>query len=284
MELIQAFDDNFDFDKDKNYSLALEVGTNKLNYVLLDKAEKKFIGLKSFNFNSIPENEVPDILKKTIADELILSHNFDEVILQYQSFRAMLVPDSLFDSNNLRAFLKFHHDVDEKDHIYFQELKPAEAFVIFTIPVFLEEIVRVKFSSVKFSHHSQSFINNALEYNDKAETVPTMHIHFSNDFFDVLIVKNNKIQLFNSFFYKKNTDVIYFVSNLLNLFSLMPENTRIYISGDINPGSELKHELWKIFKIINFESFTPGFNYGHKFSNLAQHKFTNLLNVFNCGL
>ncbi len=111
-----------------------------------------------------------------------------------------------------------------------------------------------------------------------------MHIHFSDDFFDILIVKNNKIQLFNSFFYKKNTDVIYFVSNLLNLFSLTPENTKIYISGDINLESELKHELGKIFKIIIIENFDLNYYYGEKFSTIAQHKFVNLLNVFNCGL
>jgi hypothetical protein len=196
----------------------------------------------------------------------------------------MLVPESLFDSNNLRAFLKFHHDVDEKDHIYFQELKPAEAFVIYTVPVFLEEIVRANFKGAKFSHHSFSLIYNAFENKNKNEALPSIHIHFSNDFFDVLIIKNNKIQLFNSFFYKKNTDVIYFVSNLLNLFSLTPDNIKIYILGDINLESELKQELGKIFKIINFEKFNPGFIYGDKFSTLAQHKFTNLLNVFNCGL
>ncbi len=265
MEFIQAFEDNFEFDKSKNYSLALQVGSHKLTFVILDKKDKRFVGFKSYNFNSLKESEIQEILKKTLADEIIFSHNFDEIIVQYQSFRAMLVPESLFDSNNLRAFLKFHHDVDEKDHIHFLEIKPAEAFVIFTVPVFLEEMVRVKFPDAKYSHHSLSFIYNALEKKDKNETAPAMHIHFSDDFFDILIVKNNKIQLFNSFFYKKNTDVIYFVSNLLNLFSLTPENTKIYISGDINLESELKHELGKIFKIIIIENFDLNYYYGEKF-------------------
>jgi hypothetical protein len=284
METFQTFDENLKFEASKKYSLVLQTGNTAITYAVLDVNEKTYIGLKHISFDSVPEEQVISFIKKSLEEDPFLSHKFSEVIYQHLSFRAMLVPESLFDSKNLRAFLRFHYDVDDKDYIHFQELKPAEAFVIFTVPSQLEELLSKKYSNVRFSHHTIPFIQNALNGPENKNTSTGIHIYFSNDFFDILIVRNNKIQLFNSFFYKKYTDVLFFIANILNLFSFKPETTKINIQGEISDVYEMKAELIRIFKTISFEKYNMQFNYNPKLASLEQYRFANLLNLYPCEL
>jgi hypothetical protein len=284
MEAIHTFDSDFKYDNSKKYLLVLQTGSDAMVYAVYDIADKKYIGLNYLPFNSLTETQINDYIKKTLEEDPLLSNNFSEVVFQHLSFRVMLVPESLFDSKNLRAFLKFHYDVDEKDYIHFQELKSAEAFVIFTVPSQIEELLCSKYPKVKFSHHTIPFIHNALNRNDNNENSRVLNIYFATDFFDIMIVRDHKIQLFNSFYYEKYTDVLFFLANILNLFSIKPDNTKINISGNLQKVSELKNELKRMFKIIDFDKFNPSFNYSSKLTSLEQHRFANLLNLYPCEL
>ncbi len=284
METVNTFDVNLQLDDTKKYYLAMQLESNAFSYIIFDIEEKKYIGLKQITFNSVSETEIKQSLTNIFNEEPLLSNKFSKVIFQYQSLRGMLVPESLFDSKNLRVFLRFHHDVDDKDLIHFQEIKPAEAFVIFTIPVYLEELLETKYADIIYSHHSVPFIYNAIEIRKNEDNMPSIHIHFANDFFDVLINRNSKILLFNSFFYKKYSDVLFFVANILNLFSIKPNTSKMYLSGQIDEDSEMKNELGKMFNTISFDSLTPELNNILNFQMSSRHRFVNLLNLFYCGL
>jgi hypothetical protein len=280
MEIINTFKKNFVPDNTANYHLSIQGNATRFSFAVMDIAEKKYIGLK----NHVVDNEdnIKSLLKRLLVEDTVFAINFKSVIFQYQSYRAMLVPDTLFDSKNLKAFLKFHHNLDENDHILYQPLKQAEAYVIFSVPTYYEELLSAKYTDIKYSHHCLPFIYNAIENRGKESTNPCLHVHFTNDFFDVLIVRNNKIQLFNSFFYKKYTDVIYFIINILNLYSYLPTHTKIFLSGEIEENSDLYKELNDLFKPINLEKFEPSFKYSSEMGNIGQHKFTNLINAYNC--
>lgn len=280
METSEVINNVIPFEENGQYHLSIQINTTSFIYAILDIQNKRYIGLKHYEIK-VEEKTVEEI-KNILDNDKSLQYSFQSSSLQYQSFRAMLVPESLFDSKNLKSFLKFHHDVDDKDHIHFYNLKLAEAFVIYSLPVVFENIFVAKFPKIQFSHSSIPFIYNALYLKDKNEPAPCLHIHFAEDFFDVLIVRNAKIQLFNSFFFKKYTDVIYFVVNILNLFSLKPDHSKVFLSGDIEEGSELKKELEKIFKPIQFEKFSLDFSYTPDILNLQQHTYINLLNNYSC--
>jgi hypothetical protein len=282
MKIAEAIEENFSFINSINYHLSLQIGPGTLSYAILNIEDKKYQVLKHINFNISAEKLLKELLLTEIENDTNLKYKYASVAFQYQSFRSMLVPESLFDHKNLKAFLKFHHDVDDKDQIKSYFIKLAEAFVIFSIPNYIEEIVNTHFANVKYMHHCIPFINTSLHQASKDNEATALHINFAPDFFDVLIVRNNKIQLYNSFFYKKYTDVVYFVSNILNLFSLKPDNTGLYITGELQAKTELQTELEKIFKSIKFEKYSLDFSYAPAFSDLEQYQFVNLLNLYSC--
>ena len=282
METLLAFESDTILDQ-ANYQLFIQISSKSLTYTVFDKPGRKFAGLKHYMFEDTTESDFKHNIQSILTDDEILLTEFTNVIVQFESIKVMLVPASLFDSKNLKSFLKYHHDVSEKDLISFTELKNADAFVIFSYPMFIEEIFRKHFENIRFIHHSVPFINNVY-LTKQNEIEPCFHIHFAHDFFDVLLVKNGNIQLYNSFSYKKYTDVIYFISNIINIHSLSPEKIRIIISGEIARSSEMVSELNKIFNDIQFEKYSPQYKYNEALFALPQSRFVNLLNISHCEL
>ena len=154
--------------------------------------------------------------------------------------------------------------------------------MIFSVPREVEKLFKSKFKNLTMSNQAIPFINSSLSYVTKENSTPVLFINISNDFFDILIVKNQKIQLYNSFFYKQHTDLIYYIANIVNLFSLKTATTELHIMGSIELNSELDKELSKMFKTISYEKFNLDFNYSGEFATLQQHKFVNLLNLYHC--
>jgi hypothetical protein len=280
MEVINTFNKEFVLDNNCNYHLSIQGNATKLSFALLDVNNNKYIGVKDYAFDN--QEDAKKLLQQLFSEDPLFKCNFKSVIFQYQSYRAMLVPDTLFDSKNLKAFLKFHHNLDESDYIHYLPLKQAEAFVIFSIPVYYEEILNSKYPDVKYLHHSIPYIYNAIENRGNDVNYPSLHVHFTSDFFDVLILRNKKIQLFNSFFYKKYTDVIYFIINILNLYSYLPAHTKIYLSGEVEENTELYKELKTLFNSLNLESYVSTYHYSDEMKNIGQHKFVNLINAYSC--
>jgi hypothetical protein len=281
METIQAFDPSFKSDNLSENQLYIQLSNKSLTYCIFDQATNRFIGLKHIQIQDESEKTITQLVNEFLNNDALLKQNFAKVCVQYQSFRSMLVPSTLFDSKNLKSFLKFHHDVGDKDDVQYSELKLADAFVVFSQPSFMYNVFTNHFKSVQFTHHTVPFINNAI-LNDTIESLPIIYIHFSFDFFDVLIVRNSKIQLCNTFFYKKYSDVIYFVSNILNLFSLTPELIKVILSGEIEQTSEIVAEMHKIFKNIQFETYSSDSIYCQEILDLPQHRFAHLLNLKHC--
>ena len=283
MENKNFFANDFQLQENEPYHLSMQVCSEGFLYSILDIKNRKYCGLKQYATTGTNEDKSEQIIN-ILAQEAHFSFPFTSVYLQTQSYKAMLVPESLFDSNNLRTFLKFHHDVDEKDRIHFAPVKAAEAFIIFSIPVAIEDEILKYFPNVKFSHHSIPFITTALQSSTTNDTLSTININFGKDFFDVLIVRNKKILLFNSFFYQKYTDVVYFVSNIINLFSLQPSHSQIIISGLVEEKSEIEAELAKMFSAIYYAQYNLDFKYAEALSSIPQHYYVNHLNLYHCEL
>jgi hypothetical protein len=280
MEVLNTFGSTLLSSDANKCHLIIQGNTSHLSLVLIDEEQKQVFGLKHFNFEN--QDEAKALLNSLFIEDGIFKYNFHKITFQYLSYRAMLVPETLFDSKNLKAFLKFHHNLDESDHIHYYALKQAEAYVIFSVPIFYEEILCSKYPAINYLHHSIPFIYNAIENRGKDSSNPSLHINFTKEFFDVLIVRNCKIQLFNSFFFKKYTDVIYFIVNILNLYSYLPSNTKLYVSGDIEENSELFKELKSLFKVPELERFNNVYKLPKEMDAIEQHKFVHLINANHC--
>ncbi|MGC8804155.1 MAG: DUF3822 family protein, partial [Bacteroidales bacterium] len=214
MKIINAFDPEYTLSLETNYELYLEGNSQFVQLAVYDVTQNTFVGVKQF----FAEPQDTDILSTLLNEENLLNHPYQSLTFAYSSFRAMLVPQSLFDADHLEDFLKFHHKIDENEKILYHFIPTVEAFLIYTCPIGVEQLLTAKYQQVSIKHHAIPFIQLAAS---KASNIlqPQVKIFLGQDFFDLLVIKQGKILLFNSFYYQKYTDVLYFLVNVSNLFS-----------------------------------------------------------------
>lgn len=265
-----------------SYKLSIEISSSMFRYVIFDQSKNIFIGLKEY----IRPQYLSDtnFVNEILVNDQLLSINFIEVVVIYQSWRTMLIPQSIFNPNNLNDFLKFHHEVNADENIKWNSLFKTETFCVYVIPNSIENELKTKFTSVKFYHHTAILINNTLSECSAINSNIGLNINFGENFFNVLITRNQKVILFNSFFYKTYTDIVYFLANILNLYSITPGKLELIISGEIENSSEITSEMQRLFGKIVFAPLCKHYNYSELFSNIEAHKYSNILNSFHCEL
>lgn len=159
----------------------------------------------------------------------------------------------------------------------------AEAFLIYTCPNKTENLLKSKFASISIKHHAIPFIQLALSKTTDSH-LPVVHLFLGHDFFDMLVMKQGKILLFNSFYYQKYTDVLYFLVNVSNLFSIPPHHSHMFVGGNIEHTqyTNIVKELKTIFPFINEENLPDNLSYAKEILALPAHQLKTLVGLKLC--
>ncbi|HOT15434.1 MAG TPA: DUF3822 family protein [Bacteroidales bacterium] len=261
-------------------TLIIGIFSKEVVYTIFNKETTSFSAIESDKYAS--DIELTESIKKIINKESVSAASCEQLILVNQTYRSMLVPESLFDKNNLVTFLKFHHNVDERDYLHYVKIADSEAYSVFSIPSTIEDLLSSKFEKVHYLHHSIPFISSALSIYNKYNTLPEFYLNVTPDFFDILIIRNKKIQLFNSFLYQKYTDAIYFIVNILNLYSYSPNNVKLIISGNINKEDNFYSGLAKIFNMVEIQKIPPSVKVEPDMQPVEMQKLVHVFNAVLC--
>ncbi len=282
MNVISAFPSIDVLNSNDAAELFIEGNYKFMQFAIFIPSQNLFYGIKQIINDK--NNKIEEIINTLIQDKLLSQCNINRVVYAFNSYRAMLVPQTLFDAQHLNDFLKFHHKIEEQEDIYYHFIPQAEAFLIFSCPTYVENILKNKFSSVDFKHHTIPFIHMALQ-NEINSHQPIIHIFLGDNFFDILVLKQNKIQLFNSFYYQKYSDVLYFLVNIANLFSLPCNTSQLFISGNIQKESyqNIFNELKGIFPLLHNENNLPeAYNYSSEILALPGYQIRTLVGLKTC--
>jgi hypothetical protein len=281
MNVNNAFPSDFKNNKEDSLNLYIEGNSKLLQLAVFNCSQQIFCGVKQYYFEN--SEDITESIPLIFDDEILASLNFERSTFSYCSSKSMLVPETLFDAKNLNDFLKFHQNIDENDELRYFQIPRGEAFIIYSCPASIESALKLKFPAIQILHHSIPFINTAIQ-NDTNENIPCVHIFLGHDFFDLLVIKQNKIQLFNSFFYSKHADVLYFLINISNLFSIPPYHSKIFLSGNIEDIAfkEISEELKMVFPNINQETLPNQFKFADEINTLSAYQLNTLIGLRLC--
>lgn len=280
---LTLIDETFDLSITENYHISIQVSLNGYSFSILDKRRNKYILLRNQSFSQQPaQGELAGRLDEVLQEDEFLSHIFGSVSFVYLAERYTIVPESLFDTENLKAYFSFNHELFETDKLYYNNVKPAGAVIIFAVPGELTEKLTGWNSKVKFYSHITPLVDHLVtDYGGKDDKHKVM-VNLHSGFTDVAVLKGNSLKLCNSFGCKNEKDFIYFVLYVFEQLKLNQDDTPVLISGDIQRNSPHYEMLKKHIRKISFEKYSNHFNYSYKFLEVEAHRFSNLLNLNMC--
>lgn len=246
---------------DKMYQkLAIQVSLNGLSFATFDTLTNKATILKKVELGKVNlTTKVEDLFAEAFQKHPELTASYDEVVVIHSNNLSTFVPTALFDEEYLGSYLQFNTKVFETDFFAYDELGNYEMNNVYIPYVNLNNYFIDQFGTFDYKHANTVLVKKLLDVSKNIEE-PKMFVHVSDTHFEIVVIQNQKLQLYNSFDYKTPEDFIYYILFTAEQLHLNPENFKLELLGKIAEGDAFYTIAYKYVRNTNL--FDVNFMFG----------------------
>lgn len=237
---------------DKKYKkLTLQVRLDGFSFCVFDTLQQSILLVKEIAFSAYPPaSKVEDYYWKAFSDFPELKDSYDEVVVIHDNNLDTFVPKALFDEEFLGSYLQYNTKVFETDFFAFDEIASYEMNHVYIPYVNINNYLLDQFTTFNYKHVNSILVSKLLDLSKNVDE-KQVFVHFSTTKFEIIIVQNQKLLLFNSFDFSTKEDFIYYLLFTSEQLNLNPEYYKLFILGDISEESDLYQMAYKYIRNIS---------------------------------
>lgn len=279
-EIKKTTTNNLDSINFKESYLSIQLSLDGFSFCIKHSYSDEVLAYSAYSFDSegsISPTKHLELIKEVFSKETILNNSFKAVYVSHFNNLVTQVPKALFDKDYLADYLKYSLKVLNDDYIVYDELKNTEIVNVYIPFVNINNFLIDRYSSFVFKHSSTILIESLLNKYKNTDN-PYCFVHVVGNQFELIVIKNSKLELFNTFNFKTQEDFIYYILFVAEQLNLNPEELELVLLGEIEKESELYAICYQYIKNISFyknEQFPKLLN------EYSQHSVFTLLNQFN---
>jgi len=282
MDNIRFLDESLNKPDTPFYHLSIQANLNGLSFSTLDTKSLKYLVLSHIPFGSeIPVHKYPDYLTRAIGEDDLLQGDFKDVFCIWENSRTTLLPSALYNKNNLKTYFEFNQVLDELDELHADYINQLDAYLIYPMHHEIANTFIKFYPRIKFFNQATPFIQFCLKGSN--EPGKKVYANFQEDFFDVVVFEGSSLLLHNSFKYRNEKDIIYFVLHVYDKLGLDTKETGIVLSGQVKKGNGSTEAIKEVVTSVEMALPDDQFQYSGAFDKEQDHQFINLFNLYSCG-
>ena len=276
-----VFNEGFSKSKTSSYILSLQLDEKGYSYTIIDTVGKIYAAVNHHNFDKkLADKSISEKAESMIKEDLFLSKNYKAVYFSLITHKSTLVPNELFNRNNIKQYFTFNHYLDEYEELHFNFIEQINAYNIFAVPSDLTTLLVNKFPEIIFVHQNNTIISDIVERAKKKKyKMPLISINVNQNLFDIAIYKDDKFVLLNSYLFNDENDLVYYVMNTLTQFDIKPAKSYINLSGFVEKNTKFYKLIREFFPNINLLKLESEISYN--FIDVDEHLVYILLNLHN---
>ena len=262
---------NVNFANTENFHLSIEVSPTKLKYTLLNTENLEYLLFKSV--------EVGNNLLTAIGSEEILKQTFFSTSMCYSNFPTTIVPNELYSEINKERYLQFMSD--KKGTIKTDKIHQNNATTIYSVK---EDIVHLmnQIQSGVIEKNSSTIIIEQLIKQYKKLTEKTAFLFINRKNIELIILKKGELILHNYFDVNNSIDVLYYTLFGFNQLKMNPEESNLYLFGNIEKGDENYILIYDYIRNIKFGSLSNTLSFNEELKRVSQHQNFSLFSQILC--
>jgi hypothetical protein len=231
---------------DKCYkSLSIQVALDGLSFCSRNTLSNEIITFKKIDFNSYPSSfSIENALWKTLLDYKELTSIYDEIVVLHENNLNTFVPSALFDEEYKGSYLQYNTKVFETDFFTFDALKKQEMVNVYVPYVNITNYLIDQYGTFEYHHYSSILVAKLLERTKNDES-QQMFVHVASSHFEIVVIQNQKLLLYNSFEYQNAEDFIYYILFTAEQLHLNPESFKLHLLGDCSIESLLYQKAFQ---------------------------------------
>lgn len=279
---ISLIDKSYAHNKSKNYKLYIELSNNSFKHTILDTLNSTYIGIEEYRFTDIYNDySLVEPLKEIIANNMIYKNEYKAIIVAFVNNRSTLIPNAIFKADKLVSYHHFNYSKKEEDQFFADQLINLSAHNIYSIPDFITDAFN-DLKNVKFKHFSSALIETSLLDAKREKALSSINIHILPSSFQVVVIKNQKLELYNSFTYQSSEDFIYYLLFVLDQLNINNDEATIKLTGEVEKNSVIYTILYKYIQTLNFGNRPENLRFSYIFEETPKHFHYALFNQFLC--
>ncbi|NNK60528.1 MAG: DUF3822 family protein [Flavobacteriaceae bacterium] len=266
-------------DELSSHILSIQVSLNGLSFCMLESDSNTIIYFRSESFQKkLNPQELLERLDMIINEDSELSKSIQSVKVIYANELSVLVPNSLFNEEHLADYLKFNTRILQTDFLAFDAIPSNDSMCVYVPYVNINNYLYEKFGAFNYMHASSILIETILNLEKNAEE-QKMYVHVGIKYFEIVVVDNNSLILYNTFEFKTKEDFIYYILFTAEQLQLNPETIQLALLGHISEADELFEIAFKYIRHVQLIEPTIKFEIDPSISKEISNLFI-LLNSF----
>ena len=283
MRDICFIDKTFDNTQTHLYHMSIQISLDGFYFSVLDIPKGKYVLLNGHHFFLKRPRLLLKHVRDVIESEDIFKHDFKSIEILYSTPKFTLVPQAFYSrGSSLEKYLWFNNALEKGYAVGKNLFQNAGCWCVFDIPQNLSEYLTAKFPGSTVKHHLFPLVEGVLSRNRTSSGKGQVHLNFSRDSFEMVVVNGSKLICCNIFNYQAERDILYHVLFTFDQLKLSPESTELILHGRMPQVSPVYHLLKKYVRTTSFARLDTTFQYSYTFNQLPEHYFTSLLSVYKC--
>jgi hypothetical protein len=257
--------------------LSIQLSLDGFSFSIYNKIQNEIGAFVVYEFenNSISPYKHLELVEQLYKQDVLLQAKYDSVSVAHLNNLVTQVPKPFFDKNNLANYLQNTIKVLENDFITYDEVINTEIINVYIPFVNINNFLLDKYGTFIYKHSSTILIEKLLN-NYKNLEDNFYFVNISKNNFEIIVFKNKKLELFNSFNFNTKEDFIYYILFTAEQLNLNPEELKLVLLGEIEKESELFTILYQYVRNITF--YEPS-NFSTLLKNeISSHSHFTLLN------
>lgn len=200
------------------YSLSIRIGSDGFSLSVIDESNT-LLSTKTISviLASLPVEEIANLINKETQI------NYRNIRLVYESDLYAFVPAPVFRSNEAAYYLNFQQTINKNDIVLYNYLPVWDTVNVFAIPKTIQTALSQLFPNTIIEQHLSYFLSTRV----KTQHENSIFIWTRPKMMDVIVFKNGKLHLLNSFSYQTAEDFTYHTLNIIDQLSIDTEKCKV---------------------------------------------------------
>lgn len=235
----------------KNYKkLILKVGQSGFAYGTVDTLSHQASPIREIAFPDGGKGNVTDHYWSAFVDHPELTQTYDDYLVLHDNNLSTFVPRPLFDEEYLGSYLQYNTQVFETDYFTFDEIPDYDMCHVYIPYVNINNFLIDQFGPFHYKSANTILVKRLLDLSRNIEE-PQVYAHFEAKHFQLVVVRNQKLLLYNSFHYSVKEDFLYFLLFTAEQLQLNPEHFKLHLLGKIEEGDAYFNMAYKYVRHVS---------------------------------
>ena len=215
----------------KNYKkLALQIAATGMSFCVFDTLNWNISNFSSIAFGKhVP---IEDELSHVFVQYPELQNSYDEIVVLHDNSFNTFVPSALFDESYPGSYLQYNTRVFEADFFAWDVLPVYNMTNVYVPLMNVNNFLIERIGAFDYKNTNTILVEKLLDASVNIDE-KQVFAHLQDTHFEIVVVHNQKLLLYNSFEYSSPEDFLYYLLFTMEQLNLNPETAKILLLGNI---------------------------------------------------